>query len=226
MIASFYSRRCGVIWCNSLGDSHFQTYVMNFVEIVIDFYSYITSHVSQVFASCTHYTKLLFAKLCTCYYVWFWFGHPRLKIPWVKCKMCLKFENLRRIDWKSYFWENWVQNKCFWKPFHLILMHFIHKTLCFEEFLHKIALFFKKLFFTCSSLFQNFSNTILSLFDWSRSQSKFLSFSPNSFARFLSSKASKTFIPLLFHLFSCFMHIFHALWENFEPMKFWVFLLI
>ena len=61
--------------------------------------------------------------------------------------MCLKFENLRNIDWKSYFWEIWVQYKCFWKAFHLILMHFIHKILYFEEFLHKIALFFKKLFF-------------------------------------------------------------------------------
>ena len=37
----------GVIWCNSLGDSHFQTYVMNFVEIVIDHYLLITLHVSQ-----------------------------------------------------------------------------------------------------------------------------------------------------------------------------------
>ena len=36
-----------VIWCNSLGDSHFQTYVMNFVEIVIDYCLHITSHVSQ-----------------------------------------------------------------------------------------------------------------------------------------------------------------------------------
>ena len=36
-----------VIWCNSLGDSHFQIYVMNFVEIVIDHYLLITSHVSQ-----------------------------------------------------------------------------------------------------------------------------------------------------------------------------------
>ena len=44
-----------VIWSNFLGDSHFQTYVMNFVEIVIDFYLHITSHVSQVFASYTHY---------------------------------------------------------------------------------------------------------------------------------------------------------------------------
>ena len=47
----------GVIWCNSLGDSLFQIYVMNFVEIVLDFYLHITSHVSQAFASCTHYTS-------------------------------------------------------------------------------------------------------------------------------------------------------------------------
>ena len=63
--------------------------------------------------------------------------------------MCLKFENLRKIDWKSYFWEIWVQYKCFWKAFHLILMHSIHKILCFEEFLdlYKISLFFKNLIF-------------------------------------------------------------------------------
>ena len=30
---------------------------MNFVEIVIDFYLHITSHVSQAIASCTHYTS-------------------------------------------------------------------------------------------------------------------------------------------------------------------------
>ena len=32
-----------VIWCNFLGDSHFQIYVMNNVEIVIDYY-YILPH--------------------------------------------------------------------------------------------------------------------------------------------------------------------------------------
>ena len=47
----------GVIWCNSLGDSLFQIYVMNFVDFIIDCYSHIISHVSQVFASCTHYTS-------------------------------------------------------------------------------------------------------------------------------------------------------------------------
>ena len=47
----------GVIWYNSLGDSLFQIYVMNFEEIVLDYYSHTTSHVSQAFASCTHYTS-------------------------------------------------------------------------------------------------------------------------------------------------------------------------
>ena len=46
-----------VIWCNSLSDSHFQTYVMNFVEIMIKYYLLITSHVFQAIASCTHYTS-------------------------------------------------------------------------------------------------------------------------------------------------------------------------
>ena len=35
----------------------FKFYVMNFVDFVFDFYSHITSHVSQVFASCTYYTS-------------------------------------------------------------------------------------------------------------------------------------------------------------------------
>ena len=29
---------------------------MNFVEIIVDYYLHITSHVSQAIASCTHYT--------------------------------------------------------------------------------------------------------------------------------------------------------------------------
>ena len=57
MIASLFSRRCGSIWCNSLGDSHFQIYVMNNVEIVIDYYLHITPHVSHAFTSCTQVTS-------------------------------------------------------------------------------------------------------------------------------------------------------------------------
>ena len=62
----------GVIWYNSLGDSLFQIYVMNFVEIVLNYYSHITSHVSQVFASCTYYTSyslLNFVHVIVCDFV-------------------------------------------------------------------------------------------------------------------------------------------------------------
>ena len=52
-----------VIWYNFLGDSFFQTYVMNFLEIVIDYYLHITSHVSQAITSCTHYTNYSFLNL-------------------------------------------------------------------------------------------------------------------------------------------------------------------
>ena len=54
----------GIIWCNSFGDSHFQTYVMDNVEIVFNFYLHITSYVSHTHTSCTHYTQT-FAKLYT-----------------------------------------------------------------------------------------------------------------------------------------------------------------
>ena len=54
----------GVIWCNSFGDSHSQTYVMGNVKIVFNFYLHITSYVSHTHTSCTHYTQI-FAKLCT-----------------------------------------------------------------------------------------------------------------------------------------------------------------
>ena len=51
------------IWCNSLGDSPFQTYVMNTVEIVIDYYLHITSHVSHDVTSFTHYTSYCLLNL-------------------------------------------------------------------------------------------------------------------------------------------------------------------
>ena len=52
-----------IIWCNSLGDSPFQTYVMNNVEIVIDYYLHITSHVSHDVTSYTHYISYYLLNL-------------------------------------------------------------------------------------------------------------------------------------------------------------------
>ena len=55
----------GVIWCNSLGNSHFQTYVIDNVEIVFNFYLHITFYVSHTLTSFTHHTYI-FVKYCTC----------------------------------------------------------------------------------------------------------------------------------------------------------------
>ena len=185
--------------------------------------------------------------------------------------MCLKFEIWGQIDWKSCFWKIWVKFKGFWKNFHLTLMHFIHKILCFEEFLHWNALFFKHLIFldfwsiepvaqlieiviknlvwiclarslldwcwidrmwfsidqtyfsTDQKLVREFFKTwdsrvfftiskvfkmaFLTLFDRSRFNINFLSFSLKFSSRFLSSSTGKTILPFLFW----FNFIFHAL---------------
>ena len=71
---------------------------------------------------------------------------------------------------------------------------------------NRIESFLKTLSFHVFYHFWTFSNTFFSLFDWSRSQSNFLSFSFEIFARFFSSKAGQTLLPFLFHLFSVFMY--------------------
>ena len=94
----------------------FEFYVMNFVGFVVDFYSHITSHVSQAFASCTHntsYSLLNIVHVIVCVYgltnqVW--------KILWVLCKTdlllekekgdCLKSKFLRELGFKSWVCEN------------------------------------------------------------------------------------------------------------------------
>ena len=55
----------GVIWCNSLGDSHFQTYVMNNVENVFILCLHITLWVSHTLTICTHHNQNL-VKFGTC----------------------------------------------------------------------------------------------------------------------------------------------------------------
>ena len=69
-----------VIGCNSLGDNHFQNYVMNNVEIVIDYYLLIISHVSHVFTSYTHCTSYFVLNLVNEIVCEVWFDHPRLYV--------------------------------------------------------------------------------------------------------------------------------------------------
>ena len=57
----------------TLCDSHFQIYVMNNVEILVDYYLYITLYVSHALTSCTHITSnslLSFVHEIVCKLVW------------------------------------------------------------------------------------------------------------------------------------------------------------
>ena len=73
----------GVIWCNSLGDSLFQILCDEFCRLCAYCYSHITSHVSQVFASFTHYASYSLLNIVHVIVCVFRFDQPSLQILWV-----------------------------------------------------------------------------------------------------------------------------------------------
>ena len=75
-----FLRDVGVIWCNSLGDSHFQIYVMGNVESVFILCLHVTMWVSHALAGCTHH-KQIFVKHCTCNWV---LGSKYLRIKYLE----------------------------------------------------------------------------------------------------------------------------------------------
>ena len=120
---------------------------MNFVDFVIDCYSHITSHVSQAFTSCTHYTSyslLNFVHVIVCVYG---LTNQVLQILWILYKINLLLENLWRMQ-EILILGNLDLNSCFWKSYHHILMHFVHQFQCFEVFLKCVLFFFKTVFFS------------------------------------------------------------------------------
>ena len=58
----------------------FKFYVMNFVDFVLNCYSHITTHVSQVFASFTHYTSYSFLNIVHVIVCVFQSDQPSLQI--------------------------------------------------------------------------------------------------------------------------------------------------
>ena len=58
-----------------------------------------------------------------------------------KYVQCLSFDD--KLIEKLVFRRSGLNSSVFEKNFNLILMHFIHETLCFEEFLHKLLYFSK-----------------------------------------------------------------------------------
>ena len=93
----------------------FKFYVMNFVDFVVDFCLYITSHISQVFASCTHNTSYSLLNNVHVIVCVFGLTNQVWKILWVLCKTDLLLEKKKWDCLKSKFWENWVLNLGFVK---------------------------------------------------------------------------------------------------------------
>ena len=122
----------------------FKFFVMNFVDFVIDYYSHITSHVSQGFASCTHYISYSLINIIHVLVCVYGMTNQVLQIPWILCKINLMFENLWRMQ-EILILGILGLNSCFWKSYHHILMHFVLQFKCFESFLN---IFFQKLCFS------------------------------------------------------------------------------
>ena len=85
-----FLRDVRVIWCNSLGDSHFQIYVMNNVEIVSDYNLLVTSHVSYAFTICTYFTSYSLLNLVHEIVCEFGLAIQDYTFYGVWCKICLR----------------------------------------------------------------------------------------------------------------------------------------
>ena len=125
---------------------------MNFLDSVTDHYIHITLHVTQVFASCTHYTNYSLLNIVHVIVCVFQSEQPSLKLLWVlfveNIFMCLSFFS-RENGWKSY--------SCI----------FISNLQCFEVCLQKSSYFSKHMLFQIldwSNLFFDQSKSFLKIF--------------------------------------------------------------
>ena len=151
----------------------FKFYVMNFVDFVVDFYSHITSHVSQVFARGTHntsYSLLNIVHIVVCVHG---LTNQVRKILWVLCKtdLLLKKRKKRKGDClKSNFWKIGFKTCVLEEHFISYSCIFISNIKCFKVSFQKSGYFFKKAIFPefrliQSDLFKKFSEPLPGLID-------------------------------------------------------------
>ena len=135
----------------------FKFYVMNFVDFVFNCYTHITSHVTQAFASCTHYTSYSLLNIVHVIVCVSRSNQPSLQLLWVFlqsifCVWELKgrlFENLN-------FGKSRFKTCVFGKHFILYscILFIIFNAL--RSFFKNQVIFSKLLFFqnfNCSNLF-------------------------------------------------------------------------
>ena len=148
-----------VIWCNFLGDSHFQTYVMNNVELLIDYYLHITLYVSHALTSCKHITSnslLNFIHEIVCKLVW-----PSKIIHFVMfdAKFFKGWFKFLRRKIKNFGLKTQVEDNVFWKFFGIILIYYMSWKIFWKLVLQKHFWFLKKFCFSESrsikSIFQS-----------------------------------------------------------------------
>ena len=134
--------------------------------------------------------------------------------------MCLMFALWGQIDWKSWFWKIWIEFKCFWKTFRLILMHFFIKQCALRSFYIKM-LYFSKIWF-----FQTFDRSNL-FFDQLKLRLKFLVWvclTRLMFDRFLIDCNWKVFSFYVFDQLFLFLFLFmHHLCLGFTCIAFFLY---
>ena len=131
---------------------------MNFVDFVIHCYTHITSHVTQVFASCTHYISYSLPNIVHVIMCVFRSDQPSLKLLWVffffLCKTYFVFEILKGECLKILILGKLGLKLVLWKSIssHTHAFYFLYSMLW--GVFSKIRLFFSKILF-------------LHIFDWS-----------------------------------------------------------
>ena len=158
-------------------------------------------------------------------------------ILFIKFNALMIFCNILLWFSKNCFFQNFDQSKVFFDQSKLPLK-FWFGSVCFDQCSigsRSIKAFstdwiyfsidwksyresFKKLSFSRVLHYSNFFQNSFSLYSIGpRVKARFLSFSTKFLQGFLSSKAGKTFIPLIFLLFSVFMHFGRAFGLIFKP---------
>ena len=140
----------------------FKFYVMNFVDFVINCYSHITSHISQAFASCTHYTSyslLNRVHVIVCVFgltnqVWKYFEF------YAKQNCSLRIQ--REFVWKSSFWKtgfkscvfeaHFISYSCIYFIFLMLWGEVASNSVDFQKFIFFLNFNRSNLFFDQSKL--------------------------------------------------------------------------
>ena len=155
MIASLCSRRCELYDVTLKVIVSFKSYMMNFVDFVLNCYSHITSHASQVFTSFTHYTS----------YSWLNIVHVIVCVFGLTNQVCKYFEFfMQKQIWCLRIYEEclkiWILGKLGLKL--VFLKNFASHTHAFYSYFSMFGGIYAKtwLFFLKLCFFW--------IFDWSR----------------------------------------------------------